>query len=142
MVMRFRATIVVLVTAVLLTSCSQRSPVEVYPVRGIVLYKDRPATGARVVFHPLGTAESGRPLPQATVEENGAFRLSTYVQHDGAPPGKYAVTILWPSDVVKEEDGTPAGPDRLKGRYSDPQRTPLQVEIHAQPNELEPFYVK
>jgi hypothetical protein len=140
--MRFRATIVALVTAVLLTSCSHRSLVEVHPVRGTVLYKDRPATGARVVFHPLGNVESGRPLPQATVEGDGSFRLSTYMQHDGAPAGKYAVTILWPSDAVKEEDGTPAGPDQLKGHYSDPKKTPLQVEVRAKPNELGPFHLK
>lgn len=141
--MRFWAIIAVVVTTLGMTSCSRNKPIEVYPVRGKVLYQDKPATGAQVVLHALGTANrEGRPLPQAIVNSDGTFRLSTYVQHDGAPPGKYAVTILWPSDAVKEEDGTPIGPDRLNGRYSNPMRTPLQVEIHAKPNELEPWYLK
>jgi hypothetical protein len=140
--MRFVTTLLALFTTMLLASCSQQSHVAVYPVRGMVLYKGNPATGALLVLHPLENVETGGPLPQATVTEDGSFRLSTYVQYDGAPPGKYAVTILWPSEIVQGEDGTPAGPDRLKGHYSDPKKTPLQVEIRAQPNELEPFYLK
>lgn len=140
--MKFRPTIVALVVVVVLTSCSQKSPMAVYAVRGTVLYKNKPATGAWVVFHPLENVDTGRPLPLATVEADGSFRLSTYKLHDGAPPGRYAVTVLWPSDAVKGEDGTPMGPDRLKGRYADPKNTPLQVELRAAPNELEPFHLK
>jgi len=129
-------------SALLLPSCRREVSVPVYPVRGNVLYKGRPAIGATVVFHCLETASGGRPVPQAVVATDGSFRLSTYTQHDGASPGRYAVTIQWPSDAAKEEDGTPAGPDRLGRRYADPKRTPLQVEIRAEPNELEPFHVK
>lgn len=140
--MRFRATIVALVMTVLLTSCGRKTPVAVYPVRRTVLYKGRPAAGALGVFYPLGDSETGRPLPLATVEVDGSIRLSTYEQHDGAPVGRYAVTVVWPSDPVREKDGTPAGPDRLQGRYADPKKTPLQVEVRAESNELKPFHLK
>ncbi len=131
----------VVITATLLTSCSRKNNGAVHPVRGSVLSQYGPASGARVVFHPLGNTPAGQPFPQATVEADGSFQLSSYKRHDGAPPGRYAVTIQWPSDSVKEEDGTPAGPDRLGRRYADPNKTPLQVEIRTGRNDLEPFRV-
>lgn len=139
---RIRATAVILGTTLLTLSCSQKSAVAVYPVRGTVLYRDKPAAGARVVFHPVNSAAHDQPVPQATVDADGSFRLSTYTQHDGAPPGTYAVTVQWSSDSVKEEDGTPVGPDRLQGRYGDPKKTPLRIEVRAERNELKPFLIK
>jgi hypothetical protein len=53
----------------------------------------------------------------------------------GITKGKYAVTAIWPDPAVKP---TPAqmmqgtfeqGPDLLKGKYSNKQSTPLQIEI-------------
>ena len=46
--------------------------------------------------------------------------LSTYASYDGAPPGLYAVTIVYPSPAKKDNDEN-AGPDLLQGRYADPQ---------------------
>ena len=131
-----------LLSALLLTSCGPKNADSLHPVQGRVLYKDKPATGAKVVFHPLGDSAPGLPLPQATVEADGAFRLSTRTQHDGAAPGKYAVTVSWPSDGKKEEDGTAAGPDRLGGRYANPKTTPLRAEVGSSDNQLEPFVVR
>ncbi|MBI2807568.1 MAG: hypothetical protein HYX68_21515 [Planctomycetes bacterium] len=85
---------------------------------------------------------ANRPLPQATVDGDGSFRLSTFRQQDGAPPGRYAVTVHWPSDTMKDEDGTPAGPDRLQGRYVNPKTTPLHAEIKAGENALAPFLLR
>lgn len=135
-------TFAALLMAILWTSCARTTSEAVYPVSGSVRYKGQPASGARIAFHPLNPSPANRPVPWATVAADGSFRLSTYLQGDGAPPGRYAVTILWPSEDRKDEDGTAAGPDRLQGRYADPKTTPFQVEVRAQPNALEPFDLK
>jgi hypothetical protein len=141
-VMRIGTTVLGTLLAVSAASCSGNGTGDVYPVKGTVLYRGKPAVGARVVFIPLGESETRRPVPQATVEEDGSFRLSSYTQHDGAAPGRYAVTISWPSDRIKAEDGSPAGPDRLGRRYDDRRKTPFQVEVGPNENELEPFRVQ
>ena len=81
------------------------------------------------------------PRPGAQVKRNGSFRLSTYASHDGAPAGRYAVSIVYRSPE-KLVDGENAGPDLLRGRYGDPKTTPLRVEIKEDTNELEPFYLE
>ena len=77
----------------------------------------------------------------AEVGRDGAFRLSTYASYDGAPPGRYAVLIVYPSPAQKI-DGENAGPDLLQGRYADPKTTPLRAEIKEGTNDLEPFNVR
>jgi hypothetical protein len=111
---------------------------EVYPASGKVLYRGKPAEGASVTFHPLENASSKTTKPGAQVQKNGEFRLSTFHSYDGAPAGRYAVTIVYPSSE-RMENGENAGPDMLQGRYADPKTTPLKVEIKKQNNDLEPF---
>jgi hypothetical protein len=138
-VKRSLTTTLAVLPAVLLASCGTRHAGSVFPVRGKVLFRGMPAVGAQVAFHPLEKAEGVRPVPQAAVGPDGSFVLSTYTRHDGAPPGRYAVTILWPSGSFQEEDGTLSGPDQLQGRYADPQKTPLRCEVRAAANEPDPF---
>jgi hypothetical protein len=123
----------------LIAACGRRATEPVVPVQGRLLYKGRPAAGARIVFHPLVPGAADKPRPQAFADADGAFRLSTYRQGDGALPGQYAVTVAWPSDAKKEEDGTPAGPDRLQGRYLEALTTPLRAAVQTTPTELPPF---
>ena len=62
------------------------------------------------------------------MKRNGTFRLSTYASYDGAPPGRYAVTIIYRSPAEKVDDEN-RGPDLLEGRYADPKTTPFTIEI-------------
>jgi hypothetical protein len=102
-----------------------------------VFYKGKPAEGARVTLVPLeGVADT--PNPGAQVRKDGSFRLSTFRSHDGAPDGRYAVTIVYPSPARKVDDEN-AGPDLLGGRYADPKTTPLRADVRDGPNDLEPF---
>ena len=121
----------------LLTSCSI-DPAQPHPVSGKVSYRNKPAEGAIVT---LVSADSKGPRPTAMVEPDGSFRLSTQMSYDGAPIGKYAVTIVYPSPEKKVEEQN-AGPDLLRGKYSHPRKTPLHVEIVAGTNELKPFHLK
>jgi len=87
---------------------------------------------------PLDDNDAKMPRPGAQVKRNGSFQLSTYASYDGAPAGRYAVTIVYPSPE-KKVDGENAGPDLLRGRYGDAKTTPLRVEIKEGTNEMEPF---
>jgi hypothetical protein len=87
------------------------------PVSGTLTVKGRPAAGATIVFHPKSGAG---PKASAQTAANGEFRLTTNRADDGAVPGVYAVTVVWPDTARSLGDGTDDGADRLGGRYRDP----------------------
>ncbi len=134
-----------LVGMVLLPGCSQGP--RLYPVQGKVLWRGKPTAGARVIFHPV-SENPNLPQPSAVVDENGSFRLGTRAPGDGAPAGEYKVTIDW-SDLSDQavysadiSSGPPKSPDKLGGRYADPKRSMLQVNVKEGKNNLPPFELK
>ncbi len=134
-----RCSVVMLLLFVLfLTSCARSDRKSVFPVQGKVLYRGTPAAGARVIFHLQDVDDPQAPRPSAEVQPDGSFRLSTYLSHDGAPPGRYTITISWPS-ATRKVDTENAGPDQLQGRYSNPKTTPLRAEVRECPNDLHTF---
>jgi hypothetical protein len=136
----FRGLGLVLVAGLVLgiSSCSRGDRKVVYPVRGQGFFKGKPAEGAQVTLVPLDDNDTQTPRPGAQVRKNGSFRLSTYASYDGAPAGRYAVTILYRSPERKVDDEN-RGPDLLRGKYSDPQTTRLKVEVKDGTNELGSF---
>ena len=124
-----------------LLGCSQagQGP-KLYPVKGQVFLKDKPATGARLVLIPVDDPKAEKP--SAIVDENGSFQLATRQPGDGAPAGEYRVSITWferrKIDPRKEDD-TQQFVDKLGGRYADPKASKLMVKITEGPNELPPF---
>jgi hypothetical protein len=135
---RFFLLAVAIVLALGLASCRQGDYRPVYHVAGKVLFKGKPAEGAEVTLFLLDTSDPKRPRPGGQVRPDGSFRLSTYASHDGAPPGRYAVVIVYRSAEKKVDDEN-RGPDLLRGRYADPKTTPLRVEVKEGENTLEPF---
>lgn len=137
---RAKFPVVALAGLVLLGGCS-RGP-RFNPVAGQVLWRGKPAAGARVIFHPLAET-AGVPKPSAVVEESGAFHVGTYAPNDGAPAGEYKVTIDWfdlsPQTASTDVGETPSPSDKLKGRYADPKRSSLQATIKEGENTLPPF---
>ena len=93
-----------------------------------------------MTFNPVDDHASKTPKPGAQVKKNGEFRLSTYQSYDGAPAGRYAVTIIYPSPERKENDEN-IGPDLLQGRYADPKTSPLKIEVKEQNNNLATFNI-
>ena len=121
------------------TSCGGRDQglPKVQPVAGTVFVDGRPAAQAEITFHSPNAAAK-RVQPFAIADASGAFRPTTFLDGDGAPAGEYAVTVIWPTS--REEGGeTVKGLDRLKGRYNNPQNTPLKVVIQEGRNELPPI---
>ncbi len=78
--------------------------------------------------------------PHAVVAADGSFRITTFRTGDGAPAGRYALTVTWrlPPRPGKEEEG----PDRFKGRYADPRRPVRQVDIAEGENNLGTILLK
>lgn len=110
--------------------CGDGKP-QTVPVGGKVMFnKTTPAAGALVVFHPSDPQVEKRlgGKPFAKVAEDGTFKLTTFVEGDGAPEGEYGITVDWRK---KEDDkskpkfqlgeGKGGGKPALKPQYSNPQ---------------------
>ena len=126
------------------SSCSKSDRKPVYPVHGQVFDKDKKsAVGALVIFHPVDESSPKLIRPLAHVDEKGDFALTTYENNDGAPAGEYIITISWRQQPSKPSDGNKAGPDRLKGAYSNPKTSKLKFTITKQPdNAVPPIYLQ
>jgi hypothetical protein len=123
----------------------QRVPV--FPVKGRVLVGGKPAVRATVIFHPKAAAadalaEQAPPRPSGEVQADGSFTLSTYTAGDGAPAGDYRVTISWPSGSSPIGGDADSGPDRLGGRYLNPQTSPLSATVKSAATEVPRFELK
>lgn len=100
------------------------------PARGIVRHKGGPVSNASVNFISL----DGKVRAHGTTDGVGSFVLSTYGHQDGAPPGRYKVTVA--VNTVKEiEPGVlePEPPGGFKSliptKYASPNTTDILVEV-------------
>jgi hypothetical protein len=108
-----------------------------FPVTGQVFYQGKPAHKAIVWLHAENAHAKKDYPPRGVVQQDGSFQISTYKTNDGAPPGRYRVTISWraPGKLSDEE-----GPELLPARYQDPLKSELPVlEVKEVPLELPPF---
>jgi hypothetical protein len=115
-------------------SCSGRK--SVYPVTGKVLFEGRPTAGAVVQFHPLDRADDNPVVPLGEVGADGTFRLTTYSHEDGAPAGRYTVTVSW---GVPSKGGDGFERILVPASYLSPATSKLTAEVPAQATELPPF---
>ena len=117
----------------------------VFSVEGKVFHKSEktPAAGALVIFRPAGTVNDGdwpEGFPRATAGDDGAFKLTTYDDGDGAPAGEYAVLVQWPKRVASETASQDErGEDRFAGAYSNPDNPPFRKQVKAGPNDPKDF---
>jgi hypothetical protein len=122
------------------------------PASGIVSLDDKPLEGATVVFAPEA---SGGTTVVAITDANGAFSLKTPTGTEGAPPGRYKVTVTKTEapaatststqprnaeERIKEmgekiragtlrRPQTTAPKDLLPAKYKDPQKSGLTADI-------------
>jgi hypothetical protein len=116
--------------ALLPASCGKkpdRKPV--FQVSGKLVDGDKPAYRAVVLFHPADGAGRGKLQPAAKVAADGSFHVSTYLANDGAPPGEYAVTVIWPKVPADAPADWDEGPDQLEGRCSNLKTSPWRVRV-------------
>ena len=64
-------------------------------------------------------------IPVPHTNENGDFTFSMYKIGDGIPAGTYKVTFEW----CKIKRGDASGPDKLSGRYSDPEKSEFTLDL-------------
>lgn len=112
--------------------------VPTYPVIGSVVVDGRPASGARVTFHPAGGMSWSRTRPTAEVGRDGSFQVAMDEERPGVPAGRYRVTIVWRSTIRAGSEEL-RGPNLLPARYADPGTTPITVEVVPGPNRLPTF---
>ena len=100
------------------------------PARGIVTYKGKAVSDATVGFVSL----DNKIRASGKTDGVGSFVLSTYGQQDGAPPGRYKVTVA--VSLAKEiepgvlEDEPPGGfKSWIPIKYANPATTDILVEI-------------
>jgi hypothetical protein len=117
----------------------------VHPVKGQLFVNKKPAHKAVVWLHPENDLPAdgkgpAAPRPHARVAEDGSFDVSTYNPGDGAPAGRYRVTVFWTKDTGA---GDSDGPSLLPPRYGDPKTAGLPVvEVKAGPNVLPPLHLR
>jgi hypothetical protein len=125
-----RLTVVALLALTCVAGCGEGRPL-LAPIRGRLLFNDRPIAGAELVFHPQFEGPGWRPT--AVTGEDGAFEAGTLEAGDGAPEGAYKVTVVW--HPAAGEDGEDAGPNALPERYARVETTDLQVQAGPDPAE-------
>jgi hypothetical protein len=121
-----------------------------YPVTGSVLVDGQTVEGVQIVFIPIeGSEEFLRERPAGYTGPDGKFELTTFGTNDGAPAGDYKVMIRWfppnPQSAPATRDDrqrAAAVPDRLGGRYANPDETGLTATVPKGGGEIPPFEVQ
>jgi hypothetical protein len=109
------------------------------PVEGQVIWKGKPLAEATITFHPdEWKPDPGTRAPRAETGADGRFKLSTYKEDDGAPQGKYTVTLLYRKHAVQRNGGM-FGPNLLPKQYESPETSDLKVEIVEGANVVPPL---
>jgi hypothetical protein len=122
--------------------CSCSANKRVYPVSGKVLFEGKPAAGAIVKFYAVDPADKkdGRTVvPQAIVDDDGSFRLTTYSSEDGAPAGKYTVSIFWAKPSKRGDD---YDKPLLPTHYLNAETSGLTAVVEERATELPPFQLR
>jgi hypothetical protein len=98
--------------------------------------------GALIVLHPQEKERVNDAKPLAIVDSSGKFVVRTHSEADGAVPGDYAITVVWPDkagakqmSLSDESSQVGSGADRLNNRYGDPKTTTLKVTVKAENND-------
>ena len=134
--------------------CGGKSRLSVSPVRGRVMHGGQGVPNAIVVFFPADDADekAKKMRPYAYADGQGNFELKTYTEGDGAPPGKYRVSIMTVSargskgtkdrraGEAEVSSGSAVGvPAEIAKKYGNVDTAGIQVTVEDGENNLEPF---
>lgn len=118
------------------TGCRKQSQQEIFEVEGVLTVNGEPAANASLAFHPLDRDSNPR-CPVGRTDTHGHFHLTTHSDFDGAPPGDYAVTIVWPDESSLIDDCNCSDflqHDRLKGFYGNADQSEIRVTVQRSAN--------
>ena len=117
--------------------CSPSGP-KLVPVTGKVSVNGKPARSAIVFMHRKGKSDMLEPTPFATATDDGSFAIAWEPGREGAMPGDYVVTVIWP-DMTKEPDGSGGRPDVLRGGFDKIPTSKLTATVKTEPTVLAPI---
>jgi hypothetical protein len=110
-----------------------------FPVRGQVLQAGKPIADAIVTLHPSSSSPDLTQRPIAYSDAEGRFSMTTFETGDGAPTGKYAITVEWRAPRTVGEEVIRDGRNLLPPRYSEPETSKLNVNVTEGDNEIPPI---
>ena len=127
---RFRLLALLLLGCLLAVPACSSGRKKCYPVSGELYVDGKPAPDVFVYLHSVD--QTDLHLLYGQTAEDGTFRIATYVSADGAPAGEYIVTFEWPerSGLLKQNFD---GPDRLKKRYFEKDKSNYRVTVKKEP---------
>jgi hypothetical protein len=109
------------------------------PVSGTVRYNGKPLPNAYIAFFP---DEKGVRAASGSTDQNGHYRLMTFVAHDGARVGTHKVVVRaeeMPEGPPKAADDITAKRGKLltPARYSDPDKSGLTADVGKKDNVID-----
>ncbi len=129
MYLPLRRVFAVAAVCVLFCSCAEEAPdrIETYPVIGEVYVDGQPAANVTITAHNVkGIDEKFPTASSGTTDQSGGFEMSTYKSGDGLPAGDYKLTFEWSEPLLMSGASSP---DKLKGRYADPDKSTVHVSV-------------
>jgi hypothetical protein len=126
---------------VALSGCGGPPGPACFPVRGSLTCDQKPLAEALVVLHPLEPLEVPAPKPVGYSDAAGQFQLTTLTAGDGAPAGRYRITVELRAPRKVGEEIVRDGPNLLAARYANPETSTLVCEVVAGENVVGPLEV-
>jgi len=127
-----------------MTGCQDKLG-KLHPVEGKVTTPAGPLTSGTVTYYPDPPKPGATPItPAGEVQSDGSYKLKTNGK-DGAPAGKYKVTVTMPAaaatsgtggDLAAPPAATKERPKLFNPTFESPLDTPLQVEVPSGPFDL------
>jgi hypothetical protein len=120
----------------------QKEPWETaYPAKGSLTRNGKPIANADISFFPENTNIPDSVRPKAKSGDDGTFVVWTYLEGDGAPAGRYRVTVVH-NEVAISNGAVVTKPNDLPAKYASLATTDLQTEIGTEDTEIPPFDLK
>lgn len=121
---------------------AKKTPWEtVYPAKGSVTINGKPVADADISLFPEDNTYPESVRPRAKSGEDGTFTIWTYEKDDGAPAGRYKVTIVH-NEVSISQGAVVTRPNDLPAKYARRESTDLYAEIIPDSAELPAFDLK
>ncbi|MEW4565067.1 hypothetical protein AB1K70_21260 [Bremerella sp. JC770] len=130
----------ILVGLLMLLGCTSKEAwhADLVPAIGKVTVNGEVPAGAIINLHPVaGDLDQRASRPSSLVADDGTYTLTTYEYGDGAPPGEYIFTILWPQDPKMGG----LSPDRLGRVYATPTASKLTVTVPEDGSPIDPVVI-
>ncbi len=136
--MRAFSLVMVLVFCVSIFGCGKKGPPmkKTYKVTGKVLVDGKePGSSIQLECHSTGEIDHKmHTFSQSNTKDDGTFEIATYTAGDGVPAGEYKLTFAWQEfNLMSRSFG---GPDKLKKRYSNPEKAEIKFSVVDKPVDL------